>query len=436
MADATLVGAQDLVEAGRAHRRVYVDPAIFEQEMDRIFGRLWLYVAHESQLKQHGDFVRAQLGRHEVIVARHSDGTIHVMQNRCPHRGARLCMTDRGHTRRLTCPYHAWGCRTDGSLAAVPHPSSYPASFDMADPANRLPPVPRVASYRGFVFASLAADGPTLAEHLGDMADAIDNLVDRAPDGDVELAETSFQLEYRGNWKFHNENAADVFHPGFVHSSSVGTAMASPSGASSLDDDQTRDMMLANGFGRDEWEGIQFKGLPGGHTYMGGFYRQGMLAPERVDPVRDEYRQALVGRHGASRAAEILGVNRFNNLIFPTMNLNAQYQQMRVVVPLAVDRTLIRVSCFRLLGAPDGIFHRAVRFLTTLGSPASMIFSDDVEMLARCQAGLAGSDSEWLNFERGMGTDETGTPGHVSGRASELPMRHQLHAWAHYMAAA
>jgi phenylpropionate dioxygenase-like ring-hydroxylating dioxygenase large terminal subunit len=306
----------------------------------------------------------------------------------------------------------------------------------MADPANGLTPVPRVASYRGFVFASLAAEGPRLTEHLGEMVAAIDNLVDRAPDGEVELADTTFQLEYRGNWKFHNENAADVFHPGFVHSSSVGTALASPTGASSLDDDQTREMMLANGFGREEWEGIQLTGLPGGHTFMGGFYRQGVLAPERVDPVRDEYRQALVRRHGEARAAEILSVNRFNNLIFPTMNLNAQYQQMRVVVPLAVDRTLIRVSCFRLLGAPEGIFHRAVRFLSTLGSPASMIFSDDVEMLARCQSGLAASDSAWLNFERGLHSDQRGLPGHTSGKASELPMRHQLHAWARYMAAA
>ena len=78
-------------------------------------------------------------------------------------------------------------------------------------------------------------------------------------------------------------------------------------------------------------------------------------------------------------------MNRFNNIIYPNLIINAQYQQMRVTIPLSVDRTIVRIHCFRLKGAPDEMFHRAVRFLTTLGSPASMIFSDDVEMLERCQ---------------------------------------------------
>ena len=78
-------------------------------------------------------------------------------------------------------------------------------------------------------------------------------------------------------------------------------------------------------------------------------------------------------------------MNRFNNIIYPNLIINAQYQQMRVTLPISVDRTLVRIHCFRLKGAPDEIFHRAVRFITTLGSPASMIFSDDVEMLERCQ---------------------------------------------------
>ena len=85
-------------------------------------------------------------------------------------------------------------------------------------------------------------------------------------------------------------------------------------------------------------------------------------------------------------------MNRFNNIIYPNLIINAQYQQMRVTIPLSVDRTLVRIHCFRLKGAPDEMFHRAVRFITTLGSPASMIFSDDVEMLERCQHGPGAGD--------------------------------------------
>ena len=89
----------------------------------------------------------------------------------------------------------------------------------------------------------------------------IDNLVDRAPAGEVEIANSSFTLEYRGNWKLHLENAADIFHPSFVHNSSVAPARRAPANASILDQDQTREMLLANGFGPAEWEGIQLNGL-------------------------------------------------------------------------------------------------------------------------------------------------------------------------------
>src|SRR5882724_11930102 len=96
-------------------RPAHADPAVFALERERIFGRLWIYVAHESQLKKPGDFVRTRLAAHEVIVTRHTDGKIYVLQNRCPHRGARLCMVDQGASRLFSCPYHAWVFRPDGS---------------------------------------------------------------------------------------------------------------------------------------------------------------------------------------------------------------------------------------------------------------------------------------------------------------------------------
>jgi Ring hydroxylating alpha subunit (catalytic domain) len=128
-------------------------------------------------------------------------------------------------------------------------------------------------------------------------------------------------------------------------------------------------------------------------------------------------------------------MRRFNNIIYPNLVLNAQYQQMRVTIPLAVDRTLVRVHCFRLKGAPDEIFQRAVRFLTTLGSPASMIFSDDVEMLERCQQGLARESGAWIDVSRGFDSDHRGDNGSISGAASEMPMRVQFKAWIDCMTA-
>ena len=85
-----------LVRGDYIHRRAYADPDVFALEQERIFGRLWIYIAHESQVPKPGDFVRTHLGNHEVLVTRHQDGSVHVLHNRCPHRGARLCMVDRG----------------------------------------------------------------------------------------------------------------------------------------------------------------------------------------------------------------------------------------------------------------------------------------------------------------------------------------------------
>ena len=225
--------------------------------------------------------------------------------------------------------------------------------------------VEQVQSYRGFVFATLASNPEPLLTHLGRMTDVIDNLVDRSPDGEIEIADSSFTLEYRGNWKLHPENAADIFHPSFVHSSSVMPARRAPANASILDQDQTREMLLANGFGNEEWESIQLAGLAGGHTFMTSFYKKGVLVGEDSDPVAARYKKALIARHGAEKVAQILGMTRFNNIVYPNLIINAQYQQMRVTIPISVDRTVVRIHCFRLKGAPDEIFHRAVRFLTT-----------------------------------------------------------------------
>jgi phenylpropionate dioxygenase-like ring-hydroxylating dioxygenase large terminal subunit len=424
-----------LVQPNHVHQRAYSDSAIFALEQERIFGRLWIYVAHESQLKNPGDFIRTRLSKFEVLVTRHHDGNIYVLHNRCPHRGARLCMVDQGSNRAFSCPYHAWVFRPDGSLASVPHPKSYPADFDIADPQNHMQRIANVQSYRGFIFANLSDNPPPLTEHLGPMTDVIDNLIDRAPDGEVEMAESSFALEYRGNWKLHMENAADIFHPTFVHSSSVMPARRAPVNASILDQDQTREMLMANGFGFKEWEGIQLKGLDSGHTYMTAFYDSGVLSRQSEDPVSVEYRRRLAEKIGEERAAQAIGMNRFNNIIYPNLIINAQYQQMRVATPISVDRTLVRVHCFRLKGAPDGIFHRAVRFISNLGSPASMIFSDDVEMLERCQSGLKTDTGPWIDFSRGLDSDDKGADGSVSGAASEMPMRVQFNAWVKHMTA-
>src|SRR5437879_13626147 len=112
-----------LVQPHLVHRSVYAIPSIFELEMDRIFGRAWLILGHESQIAAPGDYFTTRMGREPVIVARQGDGSVRVLINRCMHRGTIVCAEGRGHASSFVCPYHGWTYATAGRLRSLPQPS-------------------------------------------------------------------------------------------------------------------------------------------------------------------------------------------------------------------------------------------------------------------------------------------------------------------------
>ena len=93
-----------LVEPTRVHSSLYTDPEIFQQELDRIWYRTWVYVGHESEVPQPDDFVLKSIGPQPVIMTRDRDGRIHLLQNRCPHRGNQVCMQPKGNARTFHTP--------------------------------------------------------------------------------------------------------------------------------------------------------------------------------------------------------------------------------------------------------------------------------------------------------------------------------------------
>src|SRR4051812_44330241 len=148
----------------RVHSLAYLEPEIFALEMERIFERTWVYIAHESELPARGDYITSQIGRQPIIVSRSADGAAHVLLNRCRHRGSAVCRIERGQAETFRCPYHGWVYRNDGSLLGVAQADGYPEDLDKL--ALGLMPVPRVACYRGLIFASLSPTGETLEERL------------------------------------------------------------------------------------------------------------------------------------------------------------------------------------------------------------------------------------------------------------------------------
>ncbi len=421
----------ELVRPDAVHRAVYTDAAVFAAEQERIFRRVWLYVGHESEVPDPGDFILTRLALDEVLLVRQADRSLALLHNRCAHRGARIAVTRRGNARGFHCAYHAWSYALDGALSGVPHEGSYPTGFAGRRAVLGLTRVPRVASYRGFVFASHAVSGPDLPEFLGGLAGAIDNLVDRSPAGTVTAAGGRLQMAYRGNWKMFLENAVDLVHPGFVHASSVAAARREKDIADSPGPaGQTAQMLLSNGLSLEQWDGVPLRAFPGGHVYMGGFYREGVIASERDDPVFQRYRALLVARHGEAGAAAILGVDRFNNIIWPGMTLNSRFQVIRVLQPLAADHTLVTSQLFRLDGAPGEMFELSLRFLNTASSPASLVASDDLEIFERCQQGLNDPANDWIDVSRGLLRDRLEADGSRSAPGiTELAMRAQLRAW-------
>lgn len=427
-----------LVEPDRVHRSVYSDPRIFELEMSRVFGRAWLVIGHESQIPLPGDYFLTDMARQPVIVVRHTDHSIRVLINRCSHRGTQVAHIPKGQVANFTCAYHGWTFETDGRVKWVPIRSGYGENAEATLEQLALAPVPRVDSYRGFLFASLATTGPSLIDFLGPLSASFDDMVDRAPDGELEVAGGVFKHAYNGNWKLMLENHLDGVHPNYVHVSSVRVAREAPDpGVPEKYADIAIRQMRQNGAPDPVWENTGIWSGAFGHGYMGDYHDDSRLVMALNNPAFNEYYQRMEARHGKARAREILGVTRWNTIVYPNTSFMGQFRQLRIVHPIAVDRTVVYTYSFRLKGAPAQMFRDTIAFSNVVNGTASWVLTDDLEVYERIQRGLSAPGVEWVNLSRGLGRDVDDEPGMRKGGTgtSEIFIRNQLAAWVEYMTA-
>ena len=420
-----------LVREDSVHKSVYTDPAIYQLEMARIYGQAWIYVGHDSQVPNPGDFHATRIGDQDVVMVRAADRQVYVLYNRCPHKGAQVVPEGCGNTGKFfRCPYHAWTFKLDGAHLAAPLRAGFAGTcYDPKHPDFSMRRLARVESYRGFVFASQAAGGPGLRDFLGGVISSIDNLCDRSPVGEVEVAGGVFRVWQDSNWKVFYENLHDTMHAQVTHESSVVAAreQAEAMGEMPLE----LHIMDGNGEPYAFWEKLALRAYDNGHGYMEGIFNPG--AADR-DPVMRAHADALEAAYGPERTREILGMNRHNTIIYGSGSPHTVFQQFRVIRPVAVDRTMIEIQTFRLKGAPEAVFRRSLMYANVINSPSSNVMADDVELYMRCQKGNLSDGGDWVSLHRYAGTDQAVEGGMVSTNGtSELPMRNQFRAWKQYM---
>lgn len=400
-----------LVRPEHVHGSVYTDPAIFQEELRKIWFRTWVYVGHESEVPEPNDYVMKSIGPEPILMTRDRQGAIHLLHNRCPHRGNRVCMTEKGSARSFTCPYHGWTFTNDGALRGYPFPSGY----EGADRSQLgLGKVARVASYKGFVFGSMAEEGPSLEEHLGAAKDALDALCLTSPEGEVEITAGFLKHKVKSNWKFLVENETDGYHPSFVHASIFEVAQ---SGIGSLySSDSTA---VSRYFGKGHSENDLRPEFRKRDVPMSWFNTTAERLPD--------YTRRMQAAYGEETARKIMIDGTPHIMIYP--NLFIAEIQIFVIQPLSVNETVQHVTALQFKGAPD--LNRRLR-QQTMGSvgPAGFLLADDAEMYERTQLGVQSRNPEWLYLGRGKHREREDEQGYLIGDATdETPTRG---IWRHY----
>src|SRR5581483_6808156 len=202
------------LEHGRISREIFVSSDVYQQELELIFARAWLFIGHESQIPNPGDFFVSRMGEESVILVRDRQSEIHVFLNTCRHRGMKVCRYDKGSTMMFTCPYHGWGYGTDGKLVGVPFfKEAYHEKLDKAQWG--LIEVPQMVNYKGSIWASWDPDAPPFFDYLGGMRTYLDLLLDSRDgrEGGAEVLGGVQKWLVPCNWKFGAENfVGDAYH--------------------------------------------------------------------------------------------------------------------------------------------------------------------------------------------------------------------------------
>lgn len=399
-----------LIREHNAHSQLYTDPEIFAQEMDIIFRRSWVYVGHVSEIPNRGDYIRRTMGLEPVILTRTADD-IHVMANRCTHRGNLICQLERGNRRAFPCQYHGWVFGQNGDLLDIPFPEG--ADVDRSELGLKKA---RVEIYRGFIFATFNKESCSLDEHLGNAKQALDRAADLSPSGENILRPTWVKHLFSANWKMLSENEADGYHVNFVHDSFAKGVSLKGKYGNVLQDEEDKVTAVCRYLGKGHTE------LDYSPTYDRPLIWLGTAADRYP-----AYTAAMNARYGEERAWEIMRAGPPHTFIFP--NLFLAETCLVMIQPLNVGETVNWHTPLYLKDAPEEVNRRILRQGEVAMGPSAFLTADDAIIAERQWLALRGSPA-WLDLNRGKSREQFGDNGvRTSHYTDETPNRG---FWRHY----
>lgn len=418
------------LDEGLVHSDVYASEDVFELEIEKIFHQGWVYVGHESEVPNPGDYVLRWIGRQSVILNRDKDGKLHLFMNRCRHRANSICQLEKGNAANFLCNYHGWNYRNDGALVGVPRSDAYGDDFKL----ENFPLVsPRMEVYRGFVWGNLSQSGGSLGDHLGLAGQrSIDVFCDASPEGEIVVDSGCLKSLIFANWKFQG---GDGYHAPFTHWANAGFMRAKRKNP------QARNPVGFSGGSMEE--GYLSRDLGNGHYCLDKRAIEGFGGGKTLPDTNwaRKYRNDMVQRYGEERGEFLVRTGGNPHTVFmPNLHL-VNGADLRIIRPLAADKCEIYFFCPLLKGAPDELNLARIRDVEKRMGASGTINVDDVEMFERNQFGMQQEVNPWKYMARGMGRehpdDDLKAPeayrwsGTVASHFSdELTQRAQLRWWA------
>ncbi|TBW33326.1 aromatic ring-hydroxylating dioxygenase subunit alpha [Azotobacter chroococcum] len=402
------------MQEGRMAGKIFWDSGIYEQELEKIFARCWLFVAHESQIPKAGDYVATTLGEDEVLVVRQKDQSIKVLINACPHRGNKVCFAEAGNARGFICNYHGWAFGPDGALRGMHESGVYEQSgFDKSRQGLREA---RVASYKGLVFATFAADAPSLEDYLGPMAWYLDVILDN-DEGGTEFVGGCIRSTYECNWKIAAENfVGDILHAGWTHDSAAQAML----GGSVTKVSELPESYQVN------WNG---HGYEFARDLVGN---AAVLGESAINKYLHLHSPKAAERLGEFRARMLGAVSSFT--VFPNFSFLPGQNTVRVWQPRGPNRIELYTWVIVNRNAPAEVKEKWRRGAMMTFSPTGVFEMDDGENWEYCTKTSRGKVTRYQDLYVGLGMDtrltDTELPGNVfKGQLNEANARAYYQRW-------